>query len=100
MNFASESKLLGCCDVCGFRFKLSELKPLTVDFVLTDIRACPQCWNPDHPQYGLKYLRDLTDPYPARDPRQGDIGDVPTWFGWLPLSSLEAQGELGAVTTS
>ncbi len=100
MNYASESSLNGCCDICGFRYKLSDLRALVVDYTLTDIRACPSCWNEDHPQYGLKYLRDLTDPYPARDPRPGDIAEAPTWFGWSPVSSLEAVGELGTVTTA
>lgn len=92
--YASEERLLGCCDVCGFRHKLSKLRELVRDERPTGIRACPACWVPDHPQYKLKYLRP-TDPYPARDPRP--CPDIVSLFGWNPAQSFEAVGYLGSV---
>ena len=49
-RFASGRNALAECDVCGFRYRLRELKPLVVKNAVTAILACPECWNPDQPQ--------------------------------------------------
>ena len=49
-DFASGRNALGVCDVCGFSYKLRELKALTIKRNVTAIIACPVCWDPDHPQ--------------------------------------------------
>ena len=52
-RFASARKALGLCDICGFSYKLKELRPLYVKGNNTNTLACPECWNPDHPQLKL-----------------------------------------------
>ena len=52
-RFASGQNALAECDVCGFQYRLRQLKPLVIKAVVTGIKACPECWNPDQPQLML-----------------------------------------------
>lgn len=74
-RFANGAKAFGFCDVCGFRFDLKKLKNLTVKTKQTQIKACPQCWTPDHPQLLLGTF-PVSDPQAIRDPRP----DTNTWY--------------------
>ena len=74
-RFANGAKAFGFCDVCGFRFDLKKLKNLVVKTKQTQIRACPQCWVPDHPQLLLGTF-PVSDPQAIRDPRP----DTNTWY--------------------
>ena len=48
-KFASARIAIAMCDVCGFEYKLKELKDLVKKGRNTNIKACPECWNPDQP---------------------------------------------------
>lgn len=74
-RFANGAKAFGFCDVCGFRFDLKKLKNLVVKTKQTQIKACPQCWTPDHPQLQLG-MYPVSDPQAIRDPRP----DTNTWY--------------------
>lgn len=74
-RFANGAKSYGFCDLCGFRFDLKKLKNLVVKTKQTQIKACPQCWTPDHPQLQLG-LYPVSDPQAIRDPRP----DTNTWY--------------------
>jgi hypothetical protein len=67
-NFASGRNAIAECDVCGFRYKLTELKPLTIKTQVTNILACPECWNQDQPQLQLG-MYPVNDPQAVRNPR-------------------------------
>ena len=67
-KFASGKKAFGFCDLCGFRYKLKQLKSLVRKGVDTNIKACPSCWNGDHPQNKLGEF-PVYDPQALRDPR-------------------------------
>lgn len=54
--------------MCGFRYKLTELKPLTIKTKVTNILACPECWNQDQPQLQLG-MYPVNDPQAVRNPR-------------------------------
>lgn len=56
------------CDRCGFRYKLTELKPLTIKTKVTNIMVCPTCWEPDQPQL-LLGMYPVDDPQAVRNPR-------------------------------
>jgi hypothetical protein len=76
-RFTAGKRALGICDRCGWEYKLKQLKLLTVNESITNIKVCPQCWEPDHPQNKLgKYPVD--DPQAIRDPRPdpGEINDI------------------------
>jgi len=67
-RFASNMKALGVCDVCGFRYKLRELRKEFKKGRDTNIKACPECWDGDHPQLKLGEF-PVHDPQALRDPR-------------------------------
>lgn len=114
-RFANGSKAIAECDVCGFRFKLKELKNLVVKTKQVSIKACRQCWSKDHPQLLLGTF-PIADPQAIRDPRPDRAGYYGTGgsrifqWGWAPVggsrsfdapltpNALSAQGVVGTVT--
>lgn len=58
----------GLCDICGFRYKLRQLKDVFSKGRNSHIKACPECWDADHPQLRVGELR-IHDPQAVRDPR-------------------------------
>ncbi len=88
----------GVCDVCGFVYKLRELKALTRNRALTSIRACPECWESDHPQnelgrYPVRDAQALRDPRSDIAERDASRGIVRTY-----TEGYEATSEVGTVT--
>ena len=73
MAFASSKKAIAECDICGFRFKLRELRNIITRGRDTNIKACPQCFSPDHPQ-NKQGLYPVRDPQAIRDPRPDFAG--------------------------
>ena len=61
-KFASGKYAWGMCDICGERYKLFELKSVTVRAKATGLLACPTCWDEDHPQ-------NFLDRYVTNDPQ-------------------------------
>lgn len=93
-RFASGQKALAICDVCGFQYKLRELKNLIQKGRNTNIKACPECWNPDQPQLHLgEYPVD--DPQALRDPRPDSaelVASRDIQFGWDPVGLNDQYG--------
>lgn len=58
----------GFCDICGFRCLLREMKVQVVMGRPTNLKACPTCNDPDHPQNFIGRVR-TQDPQAVRDPR-------------------------------
>lgn len=104
-QFASGRWAISQCDVCGQRYKLKQLKSLVIKRKSTNILACPECWNPDHPQL-LLGERPVNDPQAVRNPRPetgyivGGIGadGEPTGgsrviqWGWNPVGGSRDGG--------
>ena len=67
-QFSSGKNSIAECDRCGFRYKLTELKPLTIKTKVTNIIVCPTCWEPDQPQL-LLGMYPVNDPQAVRNPR-------------------------------
>lgn len=67
-KYAAGKYAIAECDICGQRYKLKELKRLVVKTKLTSIKACPECWNPDHPQLQLG-MYPVYDPQAVLEPR-------------------------------
>jgi hypothetical protein len=67
-KFASGKNAIAQCDRCGFRFKLRDLRSLTIKTKQVSIKVCRDCWEPDHPQLQLG-LYPVNDPQAVRDPR-------------------------------
>lgn len=66
--WASGKHSIAECDVCGQRYRLHELRPLVIKMVTTNILACNECWDPDHPQL-MQGMYPISDPQAVRNPR-------------------------------
>jgi len=67
-TFASAKNALGVCDICGFTYKLRTLRNLVQKGRDTNLKACEECWNPDHPQLKLGEF-PVYDPQALQNPR-------------------------------
>jgi len=72
-KFASSKRAIAECDICGFRYKLRQLKELIIKDTPTQILACKECWNPSHPQLKLGTF-PVEDPQAIRNPRPDFTG--------------------------
>jgi len=68
-RFASGPRAIAMCDICGFQFKLKELKTQIVKTKPVNDRVCKECWSPDHPQLQLG-MYPVDDPQALRNPRR------------------------------
>lgn len=111
-RFASAQKVNAICDVCGFRYKLRELRNLFVKGRDTNLKACLECWDKDHPQLKLG-MYPVNDPQAIRNPRP-DSAELAVsrdfQYGWNPVglsdpfnltnNDLLASGLVGNVTVT
>ena len=67
-KYASGKHSIAQCDRCGQRYKLSELKKLTIKTKQVSIKVCFECWDPDQPQLQLG-MYPVNDPQAVREPR-------------------------------
>ena len=67
-KFSSGKFSIAECDRCGQRYKLKELQKQVLKTKLYNIKVCPTCWDPDHPQLSLG-LYPVNDPQAVREPR-------------------------------
>ena len=95
-RFASGRNSLAECDVCSFRYKLSQLKPVVVKGVETAIRACPTCWDKDHPQLHLGEF-PVDDPQAIRNPRPDFTGYNESREQVVPIRGFHTSAILGYV---
>ena len=124
-KYASAKWSIAECDRCGQRYKLVELRKLTIKTKQVNIKVCPECWEPDQPQLQLG-MYPVYDPQAVRDPRPDvsyyqaglDILGVPSGgsriiqWGWNPVggsrnfdetltpNNLILQIQLGTVTVT
>jgi hypothetical protein len=67
-RFSSAKNSIAECDRCGFRYKLKELKKLTIKTKQVAIKVCKTCWEQDQPQLQLG-MYPVSDPQAVREPR-------------------------------
>jgi hypothetical protein len=67
-KFSSGKFAIAECDRCGQRYKLKELRKLTVKQQIKNIKVCPECWEKDQPQLSLG-MYPVDDPQAIREPR-------------------------------
>ena len=94
--FASGKHAYGLCDRCGWRYKYKALRKERVNDQLSNLKVCPECYDPDHPQnkLGKKDYHDpqaLWDPRPQNDLTESRTGDdvfidftdgITGWIAW------------------
>lgn len=94
-KYASGKYSIAECDRCGFRFKLKELRKLTIKTKQVSIKVCQTCWEPDQPQLSLG-LYPVNDPQAVREPRP-DVSYYQSGYGGLqitvtPGTSVDSDG--------
>lgn len=94
-KYSSGKHSIAECDRCGFRFKLKELRKLTIKTKQVSIKVCKACWEPDQPQLSLG-LYPVNDPQAVREPRP-DISYRQSGYSGLQLTetpgtALDADG--------
>jgi hypothetical protein len=67
-QFASGKYAIAECDRCGQRYKLKELRKLTIKTKQVSIKVCKECYEPDQPQLQLG-MYPVNDPQAVREPR-------------------------------
>jgi len=67
-RFASGKYSIAECDRCGQRYKLKELRKLTIKTRQVSIKVCPECWEEDQPQLQIG-MYPVNDPQAVREPR-------------------------------
>ena len=87
--YASGKYSISECDRCGFRYKLKQLKKLTIKTKSTNILVCPTCWEPDQPQLQLG-MYPVDDPQALRNPRP----DVSYYQAGMTGLKIKTQGEV------
>jgi hypothetical protein len=97
-QFAAGKRAIAECDRCGQQYKLKQLKREIIKTKLYDLRVCPECWDPDHPQL-LLGMYPVSDSQALRDPRRDTTyytsgvnvngysagGSRDIQWGWLPV---------------
>jgi hypothetical protein len=96
-RFASTKIAIAECDVCGFRYKLRELRNVIVKGRDTNVKACHECWDPDHPQLKLGEF-PVDDPQAIRNPRPDFAGYPQSRAQIIPQRSVVSTGFVGQVT--
>ena len=92
-RFASGKFSIAECDRCGQRYKLKELRKLTIKTKQVSIKVCPECWEPDQPQLQIG-MYPVNDPQAVRDPRP-DSSYVASGTNGLQVSLTSGTDELG-----
>jgi len=102
-KYSSGKHSIAECDRCGQRYKLTQLKKLTIKTKLVNIKVCPECWEPDQPQLQLG-MYPVNDPQAVREPRPdisyyasgvntlgySDDGSRQFQWGWYPVGGSRA----------
>lgn len=83
-KYSSGKHSIAECDRCGFRYKLKELRKLTIKTKQVSIKVCKNCWEPDQPQLSLG-LYPVNDPQAVREPRP-DISYRQSGYSGLQLT--------------
>ena len=90
-KYSSGKHAIAECDRCGFRYKLKELRKLTIKTKQVSIKVCQNCWEPDQPQLSLG-LYPVNDPQAVREPRP-DISYRQAGYTGLQLTDNTDFGE-------
>lgn len=85
-RFASGKYSIAMCDRCGQQFKLKVLKTEIIKQRKYELRVCPECWDPDHPQLML-------GTFPVDDPQALRVSRRDTTYIESGLTAAGTQGE-------
>ena len=89
-RFAAGHKAIAMCDRCGQRYKLKELKKEIIKTKLYDLKVCPECYEPKHPQ--LEPKRSINEPQALQQPRPESRLGVTVYVGFTADTSFASIG--------
>lgn len=89
-KYSSGKNSIAECDRCGFRYKLTELRKLTIKTKQVSIKVCKSCWEPDQPQLSLG-LYPVNDPQAVREPRP-DVSYYQSGYSGLQITDTPGVG--------
>jgi len=92
-QFASGKYAIAECDRCGQRYKLKELRKLTIKTKQVAIKVCPECWEEDQPQLQIG-MYPVNDPQAVREPRP-DVSYILSGTSGLQITNTGGPGEDG-----
>lgn len=92
-KYSSAKHSIAECDRCGQRYKLTQLKKLTIKTKQVNIKVCPECWEPDQPQLQLG-MYPVYDPQAVREPRP-DVSYVQSGLNGLQILLTGSPTEAG-----
>lgn len=95
-KFASGKWAIAECDRCGQRYKLKELRKLTIKTKQVSIKVCQECWEPDQPQLQIG-MYPVNDPQAVREPRP-DVSYILSGTNGLQITLEGGEGENGLGT--
>jgi hypothetical protein len=95
-KFASGKWAIAECDRCGQRYKLKELRKLTIKTKQVAIKVCPECWEEDQPQLQIG-MYPVNDPQAVREPRP-DVSYTLSGTSGLQTNRSGGTGENGLGT--
>ncbi len=98
-RYASNKRAIAECDRCGFQYKLRELREIILKRNNTNLKVCPECWEPSHPQLALGEF-PVDDPQAIRDPRSDQAGYAQSRAQVIPIKGTRAFGMAGQVTVT
>lgn len=98
-QFASDKRAIAECDICGFQYKLKELRRIMENHRATSVKACPECWNAEHPQDDLGRYR-VEDAQAIRDPRPDFSGYAQSRAVIIPVKPVVVFAKVRDVTVS
>jgi len=103
-RFASYKRSYGFCDICGFRYPLTQLKKYYIMGKLINSKVCPVDWSVDHPQNWVGIIgsqKVSNDPQALREPRpDANRNESCSDFAYNPVASLTVYVELNTVRIS
>ena len=90
-KYASGKWAIAICDRCGFRYKLKELRKLTIKQHQVELKVCKNCWEADHPQLKVG-LYPVNDPQALHDPRTDTTyaSSRNVQWGWNPVGGASS----------
>jgi len=95
-KFATGKYAYAICDVCGVSYRYSELRTTTIRGKDTHVKACPECWDADHPQNFLPEAIHV-DGQALRDPRPEDDYRSRILPHWRPVDAFLLPVHVGEV---
>ena len=99
--YASGKFSIAECDRCGQRYKLKELRKLTIKTKQVSIKVCKECYEPDQPQlqlgmYPVQDFQSVREPRPDTSYYQSGLNGLQIFNGSNPNQNYTGDPQGGS----